>query len=248
MPAITWLGRNAIDDDLDGFADTLDVSRSVALTRPLAGGRLPAGFEDEVEPLLEFIQRRKLRYYVDTDLGTFRHPDLAPPDHLSGVLLAGDERWLPPSALRALRDYVEKGGTVVSLGTDSLRREVKVGERALEQPTDPLPATVFGEDTKPLESLLAPLVATQDELDLFAGTDDVVGLFDRFEQAERPAAGGRLLVNAGRDPAKPAFAAYRFGKGLFIRVGTPQWSRALRSRPEVAAVMRRIWAQLEKEQ
>ncbi len=219
----------------------------MALTRPLARGRLPAGFENEVEPLLEFIQRRKLRYDIDTDLGTFRPGELAPPDVLSGVLLAGDERWLPARGLRALRDYVERGGTVVSLGTDSLRREVEVGERALERPTGPRPATVFGEDTKPLESLLAPLVATQDELGLFAGTDDVVGLFDRFEQAERPATGGRLLVNAGRDPAKPAFAAYRFGRGLFIRVGTPQWSRSLRSRPEVAAVMQRIWAQLEDE-
>jgi hypothetical protein len=54
------------------------------------------------------------------------------------------------------------------------------------------------------------------------------------------------VVNAGRDPEKPAFAAYRFGRGLFVRVGTPQWSRALRARPEVAAVMRRLWARLER--
>jgi hypothetical protein len=246
MPAITWQGRNRVDDDLDGFVDTLDVSRSVRLTRPLAGGRLPTGFGTEVVPLLEFLQRRKLRYDIDTDIGLARQggaPDL---DARSGVLLAGDERWLPPAVGRALRAYVERGGTLVSLGTDSLRREVALGGKALTAPTPPARTTIFGEDTRPFEVLLAPLVATRDELGLFRGTDGFVGLFTRFEQAERPSADGRLVVNAGRDPDRPAFAAYRFGRGLFIRVGTPQWSRALRGRPEVAGVMRRIWARLER--
>jgi hypothetical protein len=247
VPAITWQGRNPVDDDLDGFPDTLDVSRSVPLTRPLSRGRLPAGFDREIEPLLEFLQRRKLRYDIDTDVGLARAGGAPDVDARSGVLLAGDERWLPPLVARELRAYVERGGTLVSLGTDSLRRQAQLGRRSLSSPTQPAQTTLFGEDTRPLESLLAPLVATRDELGLFAGTDKVVGLFTRFEQAERPAQGARLVVNAGRDPAKPAFAGYRFGKGLFIRVGTPQWSRALRSRPEVAGVMRRIWAQLERE-
>jgi hypothetical protein len=246
MPVMTWQGRNAVDDDLDGFPDTLDVSRSVPLTRPLAGGRLPAGFEDEIEPLLAFAQRRKLRYDIETDVGLVRTGADPGVDARPGVLLAGDERWLPAEAGRALRGYVEDGGTVVSLGTDSLRREVELTRNALRSPTSPRPESIFGEDTRPLESLLAPLVSTRDDLGLFAGTDGVVGLFRRFEQAERPAQGGRLLVNAGRDPEKPAFAVYRFGRGLFIRVGTPEWSRALRGRPEVAAVMRRIWTRLER--
>lgn len=245
LPVITWQGRNAVDDDLDGFADTLDVSRGVPLTRPLAGGRLPAGFEDEVEPLLEFLQRRGLRYDIDTDVGMVRQRGVDPKAR-TGILLAGDERWLPAEAGRRLREYVEQGGTVVSLGTDSLRREVDLDRDALVDPTGPRRTTLFGEDTRPLESLLAPLVATRDELGLFGATGSVVGLFTRFEQAERPAAGARLVVNAGRDPERPAFAAYRIGRGLFLRVGTPQWSRALRSRPEVAAVMRRVWTRLER--
>ena len=246
VPAITWQGRNAVDDDLDGFADTLDVSPGVRIARPLVRGALPAGFDDEIAPLLDFLQRRKLRYDVDTDLGVARQGGITS-DARTGVVLAGDERWLPPALARNLREYVESGGRLLSLGTDSLRRAVTLRRTALARPTGPRATTIFGEDTRPLQSLLAPLVATQDGLGLFAGTDDVVGLFTRFEQAERPAQGGRLVVNAGRDPAKPAFAAYRFGRGLFIRVGTPQWSRALRSRPEAAGVMRRIWAQLERE-
>jgi flagellar hook assembly protein FlgD len=248
VPAITWQGRNPIDDDLDGFADTLDTSPSVPLTRPLAGGALPAGFDREIEPLLDFVQRRKLRYDIDTDVGLVRRGGGAPDlDVRTGVLLAGDERWLPAAASRTLRDYVERGGTVVSLGTDSLRREVTLGGRTLSAPSGPRRETVFGEDTRPLESLLAPLVSTPpDELGLFSGTDGVIGLFTRFEQAERPAEGSKLVANAGRDPAKPAFAAYRIGRGLFVRTGTPQWSRSLRSRPEVAAVMRRLWTELER--
>ena len=246
VPAITWQGRNAVDDDLDGFADTLDTSSSVPLTRPLAGGALPSGFDRQIEPLLSFVQRRKLRYDIDTDVGLVRQggaPDL---EVRTGVLLAGDERWLPAAAGRALRAYVERGGTVVSLGTDSLRREVTLGRRDLARPSPARRETVFGEDTRSLESLLAPLVSTSDELGLFAGTDGVIGLFTRFEQAERPAANAELVTNAGRDPAKPAFAAYRIGRGLFVRTGTPQWSRALGSRPEVAAVMRRLWTELER--
>jgi hypothetical protein len=245
VPAITWQGRNPVDDDLDGFADTLDVSPSVPLSRPLAGGALPAGFDRRIEPLLAFLQRRRLRYDIDTDVGLVRQGGAPDVEARTGVLLAGDERWLPAAAGRALRDYVERGGTVVSLGTDSLRREVRLGPRELAAPTGPREETIFGEDTEPADSLLAPLVSTRDDLGLFTGTDGVVGLFTRFEQAE-PADGATLLVNAGRDPAKPAFAAYRVGRGLFIRVGTPQWSRALRSRPEVAGVMQRIWDRLER--
>jgi hypothetical protein len=247
VPAITWQGRNAVDDDLDGFADTLDTSPSVPLTRPLVGGALPAGFERQIEPLLAFATRRRLRYDIDTDVGLVRQGGAPDPDVRSGVLLAGDERWLPAEAGRALRAYVERGGTVVSLGTDSLRREVTLGPTALSGPSAARRETVFGEDTRPLESLLAPLVSSPpDRLGLFAGTDGVIGLFTRFEQAERPAEGAALLTSAGREPGKPAFAAYRLGRGLFVRTGTPQWSRALRGRPEVAGVMRRIWSRLER--
>ena len=245
VPAITWQGRNPVDDDLDGFADTLDVSPSVPLTRPLAGGALPAGFDRQIEPLLAFLQRRRLRYDIDTDVGLARQGGAPDPDVRSGVLLAGDERWLPAAVGRALRGYVEQGGTVISLGTDSLRREVNLERRALTSPSGPRDRSVFGEDTEAFESLLAPLVRTRDDLNLFAGTDGVIGLFSRFEQAE-PAEDARLLVNAGRDPAKPAFAAYRIGRGLFVRVGTPEWARALRTRPEVAAVMARLWTRLER--
>ena len=36
LPALSWQGANPIDDDLDGFADTLVSGRRVRLERPLA--------------------------------------------------------------------------------------------------------------------------------------------------------------------------------------------------------------------
>jgi hypothetical protein len=245
LPALTWQGRNAVDDDRDGFPDTLDVSPAVPLARPLDRGALPAGFAGEVQPLLEFLDRRKLPYDLTTDLALAR--ERAPSiEARRGVVLAGDERWLTPRLLGRLRDYVEGGGRVASLGTDSLRRRVTLAPGALRAPTPPGRETLFGEDTRPLESLVAPLVVTTDRLGVFRGTDGVVGLFTRFEQAERPARGAELLTNAGREAPHPAFAAYRVGRGLFVRVGTPQWSPALVGRPEVGLVTRRLWAELAR--
>src|SRR4051794_4336164 len=52
LPTITWQGLNSVDDDANGFPDTLDDARSIPVSRPLAGGRPPAGFGSEVAPLI----------------------------------------------------------------------------------------------------------------------------------------------------------------------------------------------------
>ena len=43
LPAITWQGANAVDDDGDGVPNTLGSGETAHIDRPLAGG-LPAGF------------------------------------------------------------------------------------------------------------------------------------------------------------------------------------------------------------
>ena len=245
LPAMTWQGRNSVDNDRDGFPDTLDGAQAVRLARPLAGGALPAGFASQVAPLLGFLDRRKLPYDLTTDLALAR--ERAPSiEARRGVVLAGDERWLTPRLESRLRDYVRGGGKLVSFGTDSLRRRVTLTATALTRPTPPASFNAFGEDTKPERLLFAPLVVTSDTLGLFVGTDRFIGLFTRFEQADRFSGDGRLVSAAGRDPKRPAFAAYRLGRGLFVRTGTPEWSRALVGRPEVATVTRRIWVELSR--
>ena len=56
----------------------------------------------------------------------------------------------------------------------------------------------------------------------------------------------RNWFSAGRDPAHPAFIAYKLGGGLVVRVGTPQWSRMLSTDTEVAAVTKSLWSLLSR--
>ena len=87
----------------------------------------------------------------------------------------------------------------------------------------------------------------QDDLDLFDGTDDLVGLFDTFEESVRLPRDAEVLARAGRDEENPAFIAYVLGAGNVIRVGTPAWSNSLEGQDqddEVGAVTRAIFREL----
>jgi flagellar hook assembly protein FlgD len=246
LPAITWQGLNPVDDDADGFPDTLDVARSVPVSRPLAGGRPPVGFGSEVAPLLSFLDANRLRYDVTTDvaLAAGRGPGFG--DH-RGVVLAGSERWFTEELDRRLRAYVERGGRVASFGTDALRRTIALTPTRLADPSPPQETNVLGEQTGAASSAAAPLVVNPgDTLGLFSGTDGFVGLFTRFEQSRRRVGGTKVEASAGRDRSHPAFIAYTLGRGLVVRAGTPQWSRMLATDTEVAAVTRSLWSLLSR--
>jgi hypothetical protein len=246
LPAITWQGLNPVDDDADGFPDTLDNSPAVPLGRPFASGGLPAGFASEVAPLLRFLDATHLPYDLTTDLALARGqgPQLA--GH-GGVVLAGSERWFTEPLDRQLRDYVEGGGRVASFGTDALRRTVALAPPQLAAPGPAQPTNALGEQTAPFATAAAPLVVNPgDSLGLFGGTDGFVGLFTHFEQSRRRVAGATLAASAGRDPAHPSFVAYRLRRGLVVRTGTPQWSASLASDPEVARVTTNLWSLLSR--
>jgi hypothetical protein len=246
LPAVTWQGLNPVDDDADGFPDTLDDSRAVPLARPLAGGRPPVGFGSEVAPLLGFLSSNGLRYDLTTDiaLAAGRGPGFG---SYRGVVFAGSERWFTEALDRRLRGYVERGGRVASFGTDALRRTLTLTATELADPSPPQGTNVLGEETGPASSAAAPLVVNPgDTLGLFSGTDGFVGLFTRFEQSRRRVGGTRIAASAGRDPAHPAFIAYKLGRGLVVRMGTPQWSRMLSTDTEVAAVTKSLWSLLSR--
>jgi hypothetical protein len=245
LPAITWQGLNTVDDDANGFPNTLETSSSVPLARPFASGRLPAGFAAEVAPLMRFLDANGLAYDLTTDLALAlgNGPSLA---HRPGVVLAGSERWFSEDLDRRLRDYVERGGRVTSFGTDALRRTVTVAPTQLSGPSPPQGTNDLGEQTAPTASAAAPLVVNADSLGLFRGTDGFVGLFTRFEQSQGRVSGATVLAAAGRDPKHPAFVAYRLGRGLVLRTGTPEWNSALAVDPEVARVTRNLWSLLSR--
>jgi hypothetical protein len=246
LPAITWQGLNPVDDDADGFPDTLDDASAVPLSRPFASGLLPAGFNAEVKPLLRFLATSHLAYDLTTDvaLAGGTGPQL---DHRPGVVFAGSERWFTEPLDARLRRYVESGGRVASFGSDWLRRTVALTPTQLSGPSPAQDTNALGEQTAPISSAAAPLVVNPgDALGLFAGTDGFVGLFTHFEQSRRRVSGANLEASAGRDPAHPAFVAYQLGRGLVVRVGTPEWSRSLSSDTEVARVTTNLWSLLSR--
>jgi hypothetical protein len=245
LPAISWQGENPVDDDADGFPDTLAASPSVALNRPFAFGRLPAALARETAPLLAFLAHRHLGYDLTTDLALAQGAGPRLAGH-SGLLFAGSELWLTEALDRDLRRYVEGGGRVASFGTDAFRRTVGVNSAQLAAPSGRQQTNVFGEQTALTGSVAAPLVVSRDALGLFSGSDRFVGLFTRFEQQRALVGGARGVVAAGRDPKHPSFVAYRLGKGIVVRAGTPQWAAALGSDSEVQAITRSTWDLLSR--
>jgi hypothetical protein len=241
LPAMSWQALNPVDDDANGFPNTLENSESVPLARPFAFGQLPAALGHETAPLLPHLGGADLT--TDLALSRGHGPGLA--GH-SGVLFAGSAIWLSEGLDSQLRDYVDRGGKVASFGIDAFHRTVTVGPSLLTGPSPRQQTNVFGEETGPASSEAAPLVVNSDQLGLFAHSDGYVGLFTRFEQEEGLVAGASLLVNAGRDPKTPAFVAYRLGRGIVIRVGVPQWAPSVNSDPEVAAATDATWSFLSR--
>ena len=246
LPWATWQGRNPVDDDGDGRANLLDHGLSARITRVQAGDGLPAGFAGREAPVLGFLDREERRYDITTDLllaaGGRGAPDLAT---YEGVLLAGDTRWLPPRLGTRLRRFVRGGGTVVSLGTESLRRQVELSRGGrLVRPTAPVAADLFGAVLGDVERADVDLGPLEDEIGLFEGSDGVfarVGTFeptrDDGERADRAAA-------AATPGARPVIVATRFGRGLVIRTGLPAFGTRLSVDETSAALMTRLWVLL----
>jgi hypothetical protein len=248
LPAISWQGLNPVDDDHDGFADTLLEGRPVSLSRPFAGGRPPPRFRSEVEPLLLYLDRERLAYDLTTDVSLARRegPALG---NAPGVAFAGSALWLPQELLRRLRREASGGLRVASFGADAFRRSVRLEGERLTDPGRPRRVNAFGEATALLRTSPAPLTVFDDGLGLFEGLDDFIGDFTVFEQSEALPTGSRPIATAGRDPAEPAFVAYGLGGGVVLRTGTPQWASQLEEAAlteEVPTVTNRIWRLLSE--
>jgi hypothetical protein len=243
LPALTWQGLNPVDDDADGFADTLAGSGSVRLDRPFADGGLPAGFQREVAPLLRWLDRERLAYDLTTDIALARRegPALG---NAPGVAFLGSELWLPQELLGRLRGYAVGGGRVTAFGSDSFRRTVLLTGDVARDPSPPRRENAFGERTAEMETSASPLTVFQDELGLFEGLSEFVGEFTRFEVSRGLADGARPLTTAGRDADEPAFMSYRLGDGVVLRTGTPEWASQLEEAAlsvEIPQVTKRIW-------
>ena len=197
LPAITWQGRNPVDDDGDGLPNTLDDGEPASTARPLARG-LPEAFFRREGALLAFLDRANERYDLTTDLALLRGTGPGLVRNRAGVVLAGDTRWLPPTVEAALRGYVQRGGRLLSLGTDSLRRTVRLRGDRLTEPSPPASVDAFGTRLAPLAPERARLLAFPDDrIGLWKGADGLISGFDRVEQTRGLGAGTRLAAGAG---------------------------------------------------
>ncbi len=245
LPAITWQGRNAIDDDGDGLPDVLDRGLPVRLDRVYARNGLPVGFARNEEPLMAYLDSKRHRYDLTTDVALAGRggPDLR---RYRGVLIAGDARWLPAGVGTALRRFAQAGGTVVSLGTDALRREVRLTpKRRLVDPTPAAPTDLFGAtlgatvtgNTAPVENIL-------DEIDLFKGGTGSFQGYAAYEPTRDP--GGRPVAAAVDGDGRRVIVATTFGKGLVVRTGLVDFASHLGTDRNADALMESLWLQLSR--
>lgn len=246
LPFITWQGRNPADDDGDGMANLLDRGVSARLGRILARDGLPEGFASHEAPVLGYLDRTGRRYDVTTDaaLAAGRGPTL---EGHKGVLLPGDTRWLPRALGQRLRRFVRRGGTVVSLGTDSLRRTVRITAAGrLTDPGRPAARDLFGARLRPVVRKRTDLTIFDDSIQLFAGGE---GLFTGVGAFEATAAVGDeadAVASAVTPDGHPVIVAARFGNGLVIRTGLPDFATRLTPDPEAAQLLARTWTLLSR--
>jgi hypothetical protein len=125
---------------------------------------------------------------------------------------------------------------------------VGLGPNELIDPTAPERFNIFGEQTGQVRIQQAPMVVNPpDTLGLFrSASDGIFGDFDQFEQSQRLVGGTQILSSAGRDPKHPAFVAYRLGRGIVVRAGTPEWGPDLGGSLELTDVTRRVWSLLSR--
>jgi hypothetical protein len=247
LPALTWQGENPVDDDGDGMPNTLATGGPAALARPLAHG-MPASVDTQEGALLRQLDANLLRYDLTTDaaLATVTGPVL---EGHRGVILAGDERWLTPQLATLLRRYVQHGGRVWSLGTDALRRSVRLRGGMLSHPSAPfLPDTLGARPLQPLvhRTLPATMTIYQDgPLGLFQQTSGAFSGYSSYEALAPFAAPAKLVSAAGPTAGTPVIAAWQLGSGIAIHTGLPELpARALAGDPDASALVQRIWSLL----
>jgi N,N-dimethylformamidase beta subunit-like protein/flagellar hook capping protein FlgD len=272
VPTMTWIGTEEVDEDRDGVFNTFATGAPVSWPRVQPDG-LPADLADNVAPLLEFLDRARVRYDITTDLDLALSRSPRASDR-PGVLLAGAERWIPRSYARRLRDYVQDGGRVASIGIESLRRGVTLRANAdrsagrLLRPTQASATDPFGTRFQEPRRTDAPATLTVIDGDpgyaLLEGFDGTLEGFNVLEESDPPESDrGRVLAALGvetatseevpdelPEPARPAVIATQLGDGVMIRVGLPEWSQRLDDRQvaqitlNIADLLRRIPARI----
>ena len=244
LPMLTWLGEAPVDGDRDGLPDTFASGSSVAFPRLFAFRKgVPPGFPEDVSPLLRWMDERKVRFDVTTDLSLALGEALSAEDR-RGLLFVGGPRSVSRELARRLREYVTGGGHVAVIGTGAFRSGVTVGEGRLTGATPPGPLDAFGARLSGLRTLPdgSDLTVLDEDpaVGLLTGFSGTLAGFDAVEELIAPGTGARVVTGVGQAlteeelaaaeedgrrprPERPALSVTRMGEGLVIRVGLPGW-------------------------
>jgi hypothetical protein len=237
LPALTWQGLNPVDDDGDGLPNTLATGGPVNLHRPLTNG-LPAGFADEAA-LLSHLDRSHLSYQLTTDLGLVDGTGPALAAHRA-VVIAGAERWLPPTLGSALRDYVQTGGRVLSVGIDSLRRGVTVRAGQALHPSAPAPSDIFGVRPGPVLTNARDLITvTRDGLGIFSSTSGALPGYRSYAPLTPGTA--PFVSAAGVGGQAASVAGFRVGRGVVVEIGLDGFGTSLARNVDAQQLIARLW-------
>jgi len=250
LPTISWSGTNPLDDDGDGAPNLLTRGNRARLARVSARG-LPGRFTAQEAPLLIWLDRARRRYDLTTDaaLAQGKGPKLS---SYSGVLIPSDMRWLPARVRGRLRSYVRGGGTVASIGTDSLRRTVRIDRRGrMRSPSKNRLTDLFGSRLRPVvkDPTSLQLLKDSPSLTLFEGSGGSFKTVDSYEETIGPGTGKVLSSAVTVTPeGRVVIVGIRYGKGTIIRPGLPQFAVSLATGedPALTALMERIWVLLSR--
>ena len=182
---------------------------------------------------MRFLGRRDYDLTTDLALARGAGPKLR---SYQGVMFVGRRALAARRrSNRRLRAYVEGGGKVASFGSDSFRRRVRVTDDALRDPSRPERTNVFGERTSARAASRRRSSRDRDALELFEGTDGLVGTFDDVRAVRRP--GRRRAARDGRGPrarASPRSSATGWARAWSCasacRAGRPRSTTARRKR------------------
>ncbi|MDO8186351.1 FlgD immunoglobulin-like domain containing protein [Conexibacter sp. JD483] len=252
LPALTWEGLNAVDDDGDGMPNVLDGAGrdgSVRLGRPLAKG-MPATVAGHEGALLRFLDANLLRYDLTTDaaLAAGVGPSL---DGYRAAVFAGDSRWVTPQLRRDLRRRVEAGGRIWSLGTDALRRNVRLADGVLSHAGSPLPTDALG--ARPQQPLVTAADGETFALTSFlpgpvlSETNGYFSGYDAYEPLASIVPEATYTDQAGPDADTTVIGAWRLGDGFAVHTGLPQLAQlAADGDSSSVQLVQSIWSALAR--
>jgi hypothetical protein len=244
LPALTWQGMNPVDDDNDGIPNTLTAGQPIRLARPLVDG-LPAGFAGAAA-LISHLHSAHLPFDLTTDLGLLQNVGPTLSGH-RGIVLAGDERWLPESFGSTLSTFVERGGHVLSLGIDSLRQSVTVsGDQALDPGAPHATDFLLAKPGRVVPAHGALILVDKDGLNIFRGTSGALRGYRTYQPIASVAAPAAIVSAAGASNAEPSVVGYRLGHGVVVDIGLPGFASSLRHNLDASELLGSVWKLLSR--